>query len=262
MSGRRRWTPEELAVLQDGWGTLKGGMPALARRLGRSVYAVKIKATKLKLGPWLEGGDWISVNQLIRAVTGCRSYTYTLMRWTRMGLPVSLRRTEKCRWRMVRIEDFWLWAEAHRSELNFSRFEEGLLGIEPEWARKKRRVDQRNRTLSCPHNVRWSAQEDALLRLMCENGTTWAELDGSFRRTSGAIRLRIHDLKLPRPKDMGRRGLNREKPWSAEELETLSCLTDEGYSIDWIARKLGRTSQSVRGKCETLRYRERMSEDG
>lgn len=253
MSRYPNWTPADEEALREGWGQLKGGIPALARRLGRSVNALKVRAQRLDLGPWLDAGEWVSVNQLIGIVTGVSSgYSYTLYRWRRMGLPVSERRTVDSKWRMVRIEAFWPWAEAHRRELDFSRFEEGALGIEPDWAREKRKVDQRNRTLTLPHNTPWSPREDALLKFLCERGTDWAELDGRFRRTSGAVRRRIHDLGLPRPADMGRRGLGREKPWTAEELETLRRMTNEGYSIDWIARQLGRTSQSVRGKREAL----------
>lgn len=253
MSRYPNWTEAETEALREGWGQLKGGIPALARKLGRSVNALKIRAQRLGLGPWLDAGEWISVNQLIGIVTGVNSgYSYTLMRWRRMGLPVSERRTVSSKWRMVRIEAFWPWAEAHRRELDFSRFEEGALGVEPSWAREKRKVDQANRALVYPHNTPWSPQEDALLRHLCERGTDWAELDSRFRRTGGAIRRRIYDLGLPRPADMGRRGLGMERPWRPEELETLRRMTDAGHSIDAIARKLGRTSQSVRGKREAI----------
>lgn len=254
MSRYPNWTEADTEALREGWGQLKGGIPALARKLGRSVNALKIRAQRLGLGPWLDAGEWISVNQLIGIVTGVPNsgYSYTLYRWRRMGLPVSERRTLGSKWRMVRIEAFWPWAEAHRRELDFSRFEEGALGIEPGWAREKRKVDQANRALVYPHNTPWSPREDALLKFLCERGTDWAELDSRFRRTGGAIRRRIYDLGLPRPADMGRRGLGMERPWRPEELEALRRMTDAGHSIDAIARKLGRTSQSVRGKREAI----------
>lgn len=254
MSRYPNWTPADEEALREGWGRLKGGIPALARKLGRSVNALKVRATRLGLGPWLDAGEWISVNQLIGIVTGVPNsgYNYTLYRWRRMDCPISDRRVIDSKWRMVRIEDFWPWAQAHQRELDFSRFEEGALGVEPEWAREKRIVDQRNRALTYSHNTPWSPREDALLRHLCERGATWAELDSRFHRTGNAIRRRIYDLDLPLPLDAGRRGLGKEKPWRPEELDTLRRMTDEGYSIDWIARQLGRTSQSVRGKREAL----------
>lgn len=242
------WTDEEETILCESWGQLRGGIPALARKLSRSVEAVKVRAQRLKLGPWREGDVYVSLYTLVSAVTGLASgggYSYTAMRWEKLGLPVRRRRTVRRTWRMVRIDDFWRWAEGCQENLDFALFEENLLGKEPDWAKEKRLKDRYNRACGQRY-LRWSPHEDAVLQAMLRQGATWAELEKVFQHSGGAIRRRIYDLNLPLPRSM--RGHGRETPWDPDELALLSELREQGYGIDAIAQKLGRTSQSVRGK--------------
>ena len=62
------WTKAEEQFLQDQWGVMS--IPAIAKRLNRSVEAVIVRKNRLGLGPVLFGGDYISMNQLIIAVCG------------------------------------------------------------------------------------------------------------------------------------------------------------------------------------------------
>ena len=244
----KHWTDEEETILCESWGQLRGGIPTLARKLGRSVEAVKARAQRQKLGPWQEANDYVSLYTLVSAVTGMEpgdSYSYTAMRWEKLGLPVRSRRTVRRTWRMVRIDDFWKWAEGCRDKLDFALFEENLLGKEPDWAKEKRRVDRYNRVCG-PKYLRWDPREDALLSAMLREGATWATLESVFQHSSGAIRRRIYDLTLPLPKSM--RGSGRQTPWTPDELNLMDELVKQGYGIDAIAVQLGRTCQSVRGK--------------
>lgn len=44
---RRRWTPKEEEYLQENWG--KYSIPAIAKKLGKSVNAIKVRANRLAL---------------------------------------------------------------------------------------------------------------------------------------------------------------------------------------------------------------------
>ena len=59
------WTKAEEQFLQDQWGVMS--IPAIAKRLNRSVEAVVVRKNRLGLGPVLFGGDYISMNQLTGA---------------------------------------------------------------------------------------------------------------------------------------------------------------------------------------------------
>ena len=52
------WTKAEEQFLQDQWGVMS--IPAIAKRLNRSVEAVVVRKNRLGLGPVLFGGDYIS----------------------------------------------------------------------------------------------------------------------------------------------------------------------------------------------------------
>ena len=83
-----RWTPEDEAYLQDKWGTIS--IPAIAKNLGRSVNAIKVRAQRLGLGAVLMSGDYITLNQLLFAVKGTNAGgNYTMKSWVKnRGLPV------------------------------------------------------------------------------------------------------------------------------------------------------------------------------
>ena len=82
MGGNRTWTADELDYLAEKWGVIR---PAkIGEKLGRSEGAVVQKASKLGLGPFLEAGGYVSLNQLLIAVTGTNAaYSYKMKSWSR-----------------------------------------------------------------------------------------------------------------------------------------------------------------------------------
>lgn len=62
------WTPEEKAYLEENWGRISIG--TIAKNLGRSENAILIKACRFGLGPYLESGEYITLNQLLIALKG------------------------------------------------------------------------------------------------------------------------------------------------------------------------------------------------
>ena len=249
---RKRWTADDIEQLREGWGC-HGGLPKLAEEMGRSVAALKVKAVRLGLGPWLDARDHITLCQLIRLLTGSArpdiGYSYTRMRLERMGLRIRRKRVCDSLFLVVDINDFWAYAEQHRDELDFSRLEENILGLEPDWVKEKRRQDVLNRRRLYPKNTYWGPQEDDALRQAIASGATYADLQQTLRRTSGAIRRRIYDLSLPKP---ARAAI---QPWSEADLEKLKRLRAAGWSGDRIAREMGRSPEAVRGKLGALAAR-------
>ena len=73
----KRWTAEEQEYLKEAWG--RASIPAIAKKLGRTVDAVKVRASKLKLGAVLEAGDYVTLNQLLLTLTdNSQSYSYQM----------------------------------------------------------------------------------------------------------------------------------------------------------------------------------------
>ena len=57
MGQKPNWTEDELAYLRNSWGTVS--TVGIAKHLNRSLEAVELKASRLKLGPASLSGDYI-----------------------------------------------------------------------------------------------------------------------------------------------------------------------------------------------------------
>jgi len=133
MAGGRLWTPEEETYLMEKWG--QASIPTIAKHLNRTVHSIKIRASRLHLGPDLMGGDYVTFNQLMLALTGgTQSYSYQKESWIKKrGLPVHAKKVVKNSFLVVYLDEFWAWAEQHRSFIDFSKMEPLALGAEPAW---------------------------------------------------------------------------------------------------------------------------------
>lgn len=75
--GSRTWTKSELLTLEEEWG--RTSIPTLAKNLNRTPEAVTLKAQRMGLGAFLLSGDYVTLNQLMKAVNGTNVHTYHLL---------------------------------------------------------------------------------------------------------------------------------------------------------------------------------------
>ena len=89
------------------------------------------------------GGDYVTLNQLLVAVTGSRgSYSYKCESWVKKrGLPVHTKRVVDNSFKVVYLDEFWEWAEKNRSFIDFSKMEPLILSAEPDWVGGQRKID-------------------------------------------------------------------------------------------------------------------------
>lgn len=248
---KKVWTPQEEAYLQDKWGT--SSIPAIAKNLGRSVDAVRVRACRLGCGAHLDGDARVSANQLMNALFGAKNprngaVRYSLQRYIRAGLPVKYHRVEKSRFMVIDIQDFWDWAEKHKSMIDLSRMPRYALGPEPEWTVKKRKMDIDKARRQGYQNGRWTPGQDAKLKWMLkQHRFTYADIAKEIRHSEGAVKRRITDLGLKE-----RPVRNAPRKWSDEEIEIMCRMLDRGHDWSQIADRLGRTALAVRGKYERI----------
>lgn len=134
------WSKQEELYLEENWGTIS--IPGLAKRLNRTTNGIVVKAQRLGLGPYLLGGDYISLNQLIIAVTGKIEHSYHNISWVKnRGLPIHKKRVKNNTFKVVYLEEFWKWAEKNRAFIDFSKMEPFALGYEPQWVSEQRKKD-------------------------------------------------------------------------------------------------------------------------
>lgn len=246
----KHWTAEDEEYLREHWGC-KGGKISIAKVLGRSVEAIQNRANRLHLGPFINGGEDVSFDQLFMIVNGIGrngGYAWTLKRWQQWGLHIKRVRVNQNTFRMISITEFWKWAKKNQDKLDFSRFTENALGCEPKWVKQKRAIDRKNRSIRNWKKIPWSEQEDALLAFMCKSGMfSWNDLCNELKRSSQSIRRRIYDLYLPSPRK------SQIVKWTEADMRQLVNLIDNGYSNDYCAITMQRSAQAVRGKLEWIK---------
>lgn len=244
-STKRTWTPEEERYLEDHWGTVSTG---IAKTLGRTVSAIKVRAERLGLGGVLNSGDYVTLNQLMIAVTGnSQSYSYQMQSWVRnRGLPVHTKRVNKCTWRVVYLDEFWAWAEQHRSFIDFSKLEPLALGKEPKWVPEQRKKDFQ--AFSLQRKDPWTPDEDRRLKMLLQKHKYgYAELSEILCRSEGAITHRCNDLGLKeRPVRADNHG--KASVWTDADYQALADGIRHGDSYPMIGKVVGRSEKAVRGK--------------
>lgn len=243
VSTHRIWTAEEEEYLADKWGTVS--IPGIAKRLNRSVNAVKVRAARLSLGPALMGGEYISLNQLITAVTGsASSYSYKMKSWVEnRGLPIHKKKVDNCSFRVIYIDEFWEWAEKNRSFIDFSKMEPLALGMEPDWVPEQRKKDFQ--AFAIQRKDPWTPADDSrLTMLLKQHRYGYAELSQMLNRSAGAIQRRVSDLGLKeRPVKAGNRN-----EWTDEDYRIVADGIRSGDSYTAIGMAIGRSEKAVRGK--------------
>lgn len=241
----RRWTKDEIEYLKNHWG--EKSIPAIAKKLNRSVDAVKLKAQRLGLARHIHSGEYITLNQLMQALGRGNVNSYTLISWVKKrGFPVRTKKSINRKYRVVCLDEFWEWAEKNRTFIDFSKVPQGILGKEPEWVAEQRKADE---LFAMYKKTPWTKEEDALLKAML-NSYRYSYRDISIRlkRTEGAIKRRIFDLGL---KQRPLRADNHN-PWTDEEEKILLDLYYKGYRPEVIAEHIDRSAQAIRGKIERM----------
>lgn len=231
--------------LEDKWGVIS--IPTIAENLGRTVVAVKEKANKIGLGRHLHSGTEITVNELAKALGKGTSYGWISDRWGRYGLPIKFKKCISKKYKVIDIEDFWKWAEKNKDIVDFSKFEKGMLGVEPDWVDEKRKAD----ILAAKYKkTPWTKEEDELLKsLLNSYRHSYKEISEILKRTNGAIIRRMNDLGL---KQRPLKADNHTR-WTEEEINLLLDLNSKGYSKTAMANKFPlRSMKAIEGKLERM----------
>ncbi len=245
MSTGKKWTPEEIEYLEDKWGVIS--IPSIAKKLGRTIEAVKVRAQRMGLGRHIHSGPLITLSQLCEAL-GDRNRNYyraAKARWVRFGFPLRYQKSLNCRrYAMVDIDEFWTWAENNKDLVDLSHMAEGILGREPPWVKEARRAKAAEKLKKSP----WTSDEDCKLRHMLKSGKYgYDDLSAALMRSENAVKRRIFELGI------AERPLKKQtRKWTDDEVNTMLKMRDAGHSWEAIAKRLGRTSLSVQGCYDRL----------
>ncbi|PPK77543.1 hypothetical protein BXY41_11682 [Lacrimispora xylanisolvens] len=240
---KRNWSHEDESYLEEKWGTIS--VKGIAKKLNRTETAVVLKSQRMGLGAFLDAGDYVTWNQLQTALgLGKSSSGYKMISWVKnRDFPIHTKRIRSNSFKIVFLNEFWVWAEKNQTFLDFSRFEPLALGEEPAWVQGKRRHDCENRRRI--KTIPWSAAEDnKLIRLVKKQQYGVQALSKLMGRTEGAIQRRLIDLKV---KDRPVKADNTVK-WTADEFTLLGELIIAGKKYEQMATVIGKSAKAIRGR--------------
>lgn len=242
--GYKKWTDREMEYLEDNWGYMT--IPGIAKKLNRSIEAIRSKSIKMKLGRHIHQGDYVTLNSLMIALGFNNGCNYLIERLKKKGFPIKYRTSIKVKYKVVDLEEFWKWTEENKQLLSFARFEKGALGAEPKWVDEKRKADMKNPSKRA-HNRNWTKEHDNTLVYMCKaNRYTYADIAKELNRTEGAVKRRLYDLGVPY------RPVPRDShiKWTDEDNKKMIELYNKGYDSNAIAIALNKTQLSI---CDRLK---------
>ncbi len=216
--GGRRWTEEEKTFLAENWGTYS--LPYIAESLGRTETAVIREVNLLQLGPFLEGGDYVTLNAIRTA------FSSGVETWIRRGIPLRKRKMKRRSFWVVNLEEFWAWAEKNTDVVNVAKLPKNMLGKEPDW------VDgERAWRVKTTERREWTPGEVQRLRSLALTGKySVEELARELCRSYGSVYAKLKSLRL------GYAVKDREKkaPWTAAEDAALDAQIHQNKHNDEI----------------------------
>lgn len=240
----KTWTADEIDYLVSAWGNVN--MATITKHLDRSECAIRLKAGKLNLGPFLTNGyRYITISNLYKLIRANSSIAYFKTSWIKnRNLPThNISRSSKTNFTVVYIDEFWMWAEKNQYFLDFSKLERYQLGPEPDWVNQKREADiLRNSFIKA---TPWTNREDNLLKeLLIKQKYGYKELSQILCRSEGAIQRRINDLNIKyRPVKAD----NHQK-WTESEYTLLGEMIKCGSKYEEISDRIGRSVKAIRGR--------------
>lgn len=233
------WTPEETDYLREHWGI--ASVKTIAGYLKRSPNAIIVKKDRLKLGSFLESGEYVAYNQLMNILGLGNGCTYKNISWIQnKGFPIHTKRVNNNSFKVVRINEFWEWAERNRSMVDFSKLEPNILGKEPKWVKLQRELDADD--FKTTPWEQW--EDDKLIFLLGKFKYSYYDLSFELNRSCGAIQRRVIDLGL---KERPLKAENHIK-WQTMEIEDMKYLISLGYNYKGLAKAIGKSDKAIRGK--------------
>ena len=135
---KRMWTKEEEDVLEELWN--EHNKAYFAKRFNRSISAIENKAYSMGLSKQFIHQDSIKIEEIAELFNVSRTEVDTT--WIILGLPYRVENvSSNMNYKYVRIDDLFAFLENNQFLYDGKDFEENILGIEPDWVKKKRKHD-------------------------------------------------------------------------------------------------------------------------
>ena len=227
---RRKWTEDEEIFLCENVGKLT--FKKIGIELGRSESSIASKAKIL-------GVKVVDNQGFLDGETFCETIgiSRSTFEYWRKAHNFPAKKQKNFKYLAIDLDKFWSWARQNKKIVNWTKFEEGVLGVEPRWVREVRKNNRYNRNKKV-----WELDEDEILKRMIAKGATYPELSKVLRRSHGSSKRRIYDLYFPPP------ARTIHKKWTEEEIMYAVEKLRNGADLMVVASDLGRSESGLREK--------------
>ena len=173
------WTEKEVAYLEKMY--YKHGTDYIAKKLHRTITSVRKKAANLGYNAYVNDMLYIST------IAKCFSCDVSVIhKWIdKHGLPSKNIQRGEITCRLVKVEDFWIWAKTHQDLVPWFKYEPQSLLPEPSWINDVVKEDYKKRN---KHRKRISVNEVNMIASLRKQGYTYKQIASQMGRTKESIR--------------------------------------------------------------------------
>ena len=175
--GGRRWTKEELEILEDKIGTFT--VETIARRLGRSFDAVNIKLNRMGLEGFEKSTDLLTLNQ-VSQMLGIQ-YRTLKGKWQSKGLHIM----SKGNYLVVSQQELIKYLENHPEDWNAKNIPDDSLIMSFPWYKEKFQTDKKTRYY-------WTPEEETRLKYLRFRGYSIREIAEQMGRSESSIKFKLY----------------------------------------------------------------------
>lgn len=187
------WSKEELDYIREVWG--QKTIPEIAKKLGRSINAVKIKTTRMGYTGQKWYGEMMSARK-VSELLGVDVHAVCDYWIPKCGLKAKSKRlgeTQKTT-TIIMFEDLLEWLEQHQDLWDSRRVELYGLGMEYDWLVAKRKADALKPARKAQ---KWTPEEDRrLIDMFRRGGMTNAEMGAVLGRPASGVEHRLLRLDV------------------------------------------------------------------
>jgi hypothetical protein len=234
----KRWTTEQENFLIDNFGKLSYETIAKSKVIQKTHLAVERKARSMNLGNPKDYDDSMTRNYFCKKID---IDPKTFNRWDKKFGLKTITKVVAIKQKIVTVKltDFWEWSENHQNLINWNKFKEDALGVEPNWT-KKARADYRKKYPE-KHNISWTNEEDKMLMSYFKLGLPLAKIAKNMKKRRSAVDARLGKIYAER---------KHMHEWTLGELEVMKGYINQGLSIRQTAKKMNLSFYCIKGAVE------------
>lgn len=247
MAKNKRWTYPEIQYLKDYWG--KHSLQEMSKKLDRTILAIKLKATRIKLTDRRRLQEDITYREFTKLLGRSYSDSWLKGRLKKANFPFSYFKVVNKKICMVNLRAFIRWFKNNLHILDIDNTNDGDFdAIEPNWLKEKRKADK----MASLYKMRlWTKEEDdRLITLLNEYKYSYREISIKLKRTEGALKRRMLDLKLKQRPIIA----DKHIKWTHQEVDMVKDLYLKGYKSCVIAEFVPKSALAINGILERNNY--------